>query len=168
MKLSSISSDVKKKNFMFAVNNLSINWFIRNLIWQNILSVHTSQCSGILCQNTIILLSFGFLLPLWATCWYFFQKWTYKYLSLGSSNIKRQKIWYKWYSWADFFNASRQNFVRKCQISGSKKPNDNKLMEFWRRIPEHCPWAWTQIKLLFCMFIPKDWCWKFATHKCSF
>ena len=43
---------------------------------------------------------------------------------------KRQKIWYTWYSWGDLFNASRQNFVRKCQNSGSKKPNDNKQMEF--------------------------------------
>ena len=55
-----------------------------------------------------------------------FQKRINKILALGSSNIKRQKIWHTWYSWGDLFNASRQKFVRKCQNIGSKKPNNNK------------------------------------------
>ena len=56
-----------------------------------------------------------------------FSREIYEILFLGGSNIRRQKIWYTWYSWGVFFNALRQNFVRKCQNCGSKKPNGNKI-----------------------------------------
>ena len=47
--------------------------------------------SGIIGENAISLLSFGFLLPLWTTFWCFIQKRICKILSLHSRNIKRQK-----------------------------------------------------------------------------
>ena len=89
-------------------------------------------------EKVIILSSFGFLLPLWTTFLCFIQKRIYKILSLHSSNIKKHKMWYTWYSLEDLFHTWGQNFVRKCQNIGYKKPNDNKWMEFWRRIPDHC------------------------------
>ena len=49
--------------------------YMRDLVW---VGPGSTQCSGILRQNTIILLSFGFLLPL---IWHFLTKFFFKALN---------------------------------------------------------------------------------------